>query len=318
MGLETRLEGLNKSISRMLFGTAMGPMLAGEDASELLDAAFALGINTFDTARGYGLAEESLGRWVNERGNREDIVILSKCGNVKNGIVKVDADVINTELEESLRALNTDYIDIYLLHRDDRNVAISETMETLNEARAAGKIKLFGVSNWTHERIEAANEYAYEKGLKGFSVSSPHFGLAVQVKDPWGGDCVTITGDENVAAREWYKKSKMPVVAYSALARGFFSGSFRSDDLEGAENFLDGPAKVGYLYEVNLRRLERAEALARKYETTVAMIAMRYMFSTDMNIYSVVSSTKKENIRRNVEALSSRLSVEDVRYLEGE
>lgn len=87
MGLETKIAGLDKTVSRVLFGTAMKPMLEGEDVFGLLDTAVSLGINTFDTARGYGQAEASLGRWVNARGNREDIVILSKCGDVKNGVV---------------------------------------------------------------------------------------------------------------------------------------------------------------------------------------------------------------------------------------
>lgn len=315
--MHTKISGLNKSVSRVLFGTAMGVMSSGEDASEILDVAMSLGINTFDTARGYGLAEESLGRWVSARGNRENVVILSKCGNIKDGVVCVDSNVIKKELEESLIALQTEYIDIYLLHRDDRNVPVSEVIETLNEVKSAGKIKIFGVSNWTHERIEAANEYAYSKGLSGFSVSSPHYGLAVQVEDLWGGGCVTLTGDTNKIARKWYEDNQMPVIAYSALARGFFSGAFRSNDLERAKKVLDEYARKGYLYEINLERLRRAEILAEKYNTTVSMIAMRYMFSSKMNMYSVVSSSKPENIRMNVEATKNRLSDKDISFLEG-
>lgn len=208
--------------------------------------------------------------------------------------------------------------DIYLLHRDDKNVPVSEVIEILNEAQSAGKIKVFGVSNWTHTRIEEANEYAYSKGLQGFCVSSPHFGLAVQVEDLWGGGCVTLTGEDNAEARQWYADKQMPVIAYSALARGFFSGAFRSDDLEGAQRVLDEYAKKGYLYQINLDRLRRAEELALKYDTTVPMIAMRYMFSSNMNVYSVVSSTKPENIRMNVEAASNKLSDTDIMFLHGE
>ena len=76
-----KIPGLEKPVSRMIFGTAIGLMIEGKNADELLDAAFAKGIHTFDTARGYGRAEESLGGWMKRRDNREQGVVISKCGN---------------------------------------------------------------------------------------------------------------------------------------------------------------------------------------------------------------------------------------------
>ena len=156
-----KIPGLEKPVSRMIFGTAIGPMIEGKNADELLDAAFAKGIHTFDTARGYGRAEESLGGWMKRRDNREQVVVISKCGNCdSDGSVCVNRKVIETELAESLQALQTDYIDIYLLHRDDPKTPVSEMIDALNELQKEGKIKVFGVSNWAHERIEEANRYA--------------------------------------------------------------------------------------------------------------------------------------------------------------
>ena len=129
-----KIPGLEKTVSRMVFGTAIGPMIEGKNADELLDAAFAKGINTFDTARGYGRAEESLGGWMKRRDNREQVVVISKCGNCdSDGSVCVNRKVIETELAESLQALQTDYIDIYLLHRDDPKTPVSEMIDALNE-----------------------------------------------------------------------------------------------------------------------------------------------------------------------------------------
>ena len=220
-----KIAGLEKPVSRMIFGTAIGPMIEGKNTDELLDAALAKGINTFDTARGYGRAEESLGGWMKRRDNREQVVVISKCGNCdSDGSVCVNRKVIETELVESLQALQTDYIDIYLLHRDDPKTPVSEMIDTLNKLQKTGKIKVFGVSNWTHERIEEANCYAKEHQLQGFSVSSPHFGLAEQIADPWGGNCVTITGKQNQVARNWYQENQMPIIAYSSLARGLMAG----------------------------------------------------------------------------------------------
>ena len=186
-------------------------MLMGKDVNYLLDAALSYGLNSFDCARGYGAAENSLGNWMKERNNRDRVVVLSKCGNVdQEGNVLVNRAVIEKELAESLAALQTDYIDIYLLHRDDPKTPVSEFIDTLNDAQRAGKIRVFGVSNWTDTRIREANDYAAAHGLNGFSVSSPNFGLAEQVQDPWGGDCVTLTGPDNEEARASRLTSGLP------------------------------------------------------------------------------------------------------------
>ncbi|MBQ1491272.1 MAG: aldo/keto reductase, partial [Blautia sp.] len=282
------IEGVPLPVSRLFFGTAMSPMLEGKVVDDLLDEVFALGVNAFDTARGYQGAEKSLGHWLRQRGNRDQVVILSKCGNVNAfGHVKVNRQVIEKELSESLKALGTDYIDIYLLHRDDPKTPVSEVIETLNKAKEEGKVKVFGVSNWTHERIMEANAYAKEHGLSGFSVSSPNFGLARQMKDPWGGACVTISGPEGTDARQWYKKTQMPVVAYSSLGRGFFSGRFAAFDTAGAKKVLDAPGQKGYLYPENMERLSRAEELAKRDGCTVSEVAFRYIFSSGMNLFAV-------------------------------
>lgn len=303
--------------SRIFFGTANAPMLAGEDASAMLDEMFALGINAFDTARGYGLAERVLGNWMAKRGNRDELIVLSKCGDLKNGIVHLDSQVIEEELAQSLKELRTDHIDVYLLHRDDPNTSIPEYMETLNRAYDAGKIRCFGVSNWTVERIREANDYAAAHGLQGFSVSSPHYSLAEQVRDPWGGNCVTVAGDSKEADRKWYTEQNMPVIAYSTLSRGFFSGKFKAGDMEAAKLALDPPAQKGYLCESNMQRLARAEVLAKRDGCTVAEINMRYIFATEMNFFAVCATGSAARMQQNIDASRNPLSPEDVAFLEG-
>ena len=302
--------------SRIFFGTANASMLAGEDCFDLLDAMVALGINAFDTARGYGLAENVLGRWMSARGNRERLVVLSKCGDLKNGVVHLDRQVIEQELSESLQALQTDYIDVYLLHRDDPSTPLSEYISCLNECRAAGKIRCFGVSNWTVSRIAEANAWAAAHGMEGFSVSSPHYGLAVQEADPWGGGCVTVSGPAAAADRRWYRDNGMPVVTYSSLSRGFFSGRFRAGDYDAARVVLDPPAQKGYLTPSNMERLRRAEILAERAGQSVARIAMRYVFSSEMNLFAVCSSGSPERMQQNIAASLDPLSEEDLQFLE--
>ena len=235
--------GLSKKVSRIFLGTAISPFLDGKEADDLLDQMYELGINAFDSARGYGLSERVLGHWVKHKKNREEVVILTKCGNATpTGTVHIDRAVMTNELKQSLSELGTDYVDILLLHRDDVNTSIAEYLETFNDFVREGIIKSFGVSNWTVDRIQEANAYAAEHGLCPFSLSSPNFGLAEQVNDPWGGNCVTISGQGNKEVRDWYSRTNMPVLAYSALGRGFFSGRFEAGDYETAKSVLDAYA----------------------------------------------------------------------------
>ena len=312
-----RIPGLDKPVSRIFFGTAMMPILMGKEQDALFDSMIALGINAFDCARGYGKAEQTLGAWMRRRNNRERVVILTKCGNIgPNKKVHVDRSVIEKELSVSLKALGTDYVDIYLLHRDDPNTPVSELIDCLNEKQREGKIRVFGVSNWKKERIEEANAYAAAHGLNGFAVSSPNFGLAEQVEDPWGGDCVTISGDANKEVREWYAEQQMPVLAYSSLGRGFFTGKFRSGDYEGAKKVLDSAAQKGYLHPVNMERLARSETLAAQQKCSVSDIAMRYIFGSDMKVCALVSTGSAKRMRQNIRAACKPLTPEEISYLE--
>lgn len=310
------ISGVDKPVSKIFFGTAQFPILMGNNAHALFDAVFAQGINAFDCARGYGMAEAVLGNWIKDRGNREKIVLLTKCGNAGPNGVHIDRQVIETELATSLQTLQTDYIDIFLLHRDDPRTPVSEIIDTLNEAVSQGKIRVFGASNWTHSRILQANAYAEARGLQGFAVSSPHYGLAEQVEDPWGGDCITLTGEKNREARAWYAQTQMPVLAYSSLARGFLSGKFRSFDYETAKTVMDPFAQKGYLYPCNMERLARAEILAERKGCSVAQIAMRYIFASDMRVFALVSTSDPGRMRENIEAANEPLTREEARWLE--
>ena len=311
------IELLPLPASRIVFGTAVDPMTAGENSDALLDGAAERGINFFDCARSYGRAEEVLGGWIRRRGNREKVIVLTKCGDIRDGVVKVNRQVIMEQLETSLKTLQTDYIDIFLLHRDDPGTPIGEIMETLNEAKRQEKIRLFGVSNWTVSRIREGNLYALQNRIEDFSVSSPNYGLALQMDDLWGGGCVSIAGPKHRNDRLWYTGTQMPVIAYSSLGRGFFSGKFRSDDPERARRVLDSYAQKGYLYPENLQRLKRAEDMAQQKGLTVPEIAMRYVFASPMNLFAVVSTTKPERLDSHIEAAANPLTPEEVRKLEG-
>ena len=323
------LPGLEKKVSRLVFGTATPKLFAavapgaGEAeknaAFELLDQIYAAGINTFDCAHHYG--EEITGMWMDERGLRNECSVITKCAHPNAWRPRVtDFDMLS-DAHDSLAKLHTDCIDIYMLHRDDQNAPIGMIVETMNRLFDEGKIKVFGGSNWTHTRIEQANEYAAKHHLEPFRVSSPNFGLAEQVEDPWRCDakfsdpCVTISGPQNKDARAWYAANGIPVFAYSSLARGFFSGAFKSSCPEDAKKILDGPGIIGYFCESNLERLKRCEELAAKKGITVAQAAMAWIYNQKFEVYALSSPVTQEQIDQNIAAIDIVLTDEEVAWL---
>lgn len=311
------IPGVSKPVSQLVFGTATRPFLFAEDCCELLDAVLDAGINTLDTARNYGNSEYTIGNWLERSGRRDDVVLLSKCGHptAENAHRLTEAE-IRKDFRISSEALHTNYIDIYLLHRDDPTVDVGTVVEIFNALHAEGKIGAFGGSNWTHHRIEEANAYAYKHGLIPFSVSSPNFGLADQQADPWGGGCVTISGPNNEDARQWYRENNMPVVAYSSLGRGLFSGRLKSDNLEEAISILDTPAFKGYANADNFERLRRCERLAADKGVSVAQIALNWIFHQNILVHAVVSTTNPERLQQNIDAFDIKLSAAELRWLD--
>lgn len=308
---------VKKRVSRILFGTATKPFIVGGDGNELLDAVLASGINTFDMARNYMFSEKSVGNWLEARGCREDVVLLSKCGHPSPfGKKRVTEKDMRKDFRKTTEALHTDYIDIYLLHRDDPEVGAGTIVEIFNAMHEEGKIGAFGGSNWEYTRIQEANEYAYKHGLIPFSVSSPNYGLADQVQDPWGGGCVTISGPANADARSWYEVNQMPVIAYSSLGRGLFSGKIKSSDADHAAEYMDEAALKGYAYPENFERLRRCEELAAQKGVTVPQIAMNWIFGQGLNTLAVVSTSKASRLKENVEALTLGLTREELDYLD--
>lgn len=310
-----KIGDLDKPVSRIMVGTASEPFQSGGDATAILDDAFSLGMNTIDTARNYGLAERSVGDWLEKRGNRDDIVILSKCAHPdEKSPRRVTEKDIREDFEVSSRLLRTDHIDIYLLHRDDPSVPAGEVIEIMNALREEGKISVFGASNWTVERITEANDYAQRHGLVPFTSSSPNYCLAHQVTDMWGGG-VTITGPENAAVREWYATSGMPVIAHSPLGRGFLTGRVRSGD-PGSAAVLDRFAEAGFLCDENIERLRRCEILAEEKGCTVAQLSLAWIFSGPLDMFTAVSTSNRSRMEQNIAALDISLTQQERDWLD--
>jgi aryl-alcohol dehydrogenase-like predicted oxidoreductase len=312
-----KVAGIDKPISRLAQGTVMLNTRELDKGFALLDDIFGLGCTTFDTAQSYGggESERTIGRWMEARGNRDKVVIITKAAHPSLDRKRVTPFDISSDLHDSLARLKTDYIDLYLLHRDDPTLPVGPLVEVLNEHHRAGKIRVFGGSNWTHQRVQEANEYAAAHGLVPFTISSPNFSLAEQFKPPWP-ECLTISGPQNADAREWYVKNQMPLFTWSSLAGGFFSGRFTRDNLKSFDNALDKVCIEAYCYEPNFKRLDRVRQLAQEKGLTIPQIATAYVMSQPLNIFAIVGSATGAEFKQNMEASDLRLSPEEIAWLE--
>lgn len=318
-----KVAGIDKPISRIVFGTdrlrGRGlPLLTSrsleQQAFSLLDRSFELGCNTFDTARIYWDSERTLGAWIRERRNRDQVVVISKGSHphLLFGRPRLSASDVTHDLHASLKALGTDFIDLYLLHYDHPAARVEPIMERLNRHREEGKITAIGASNWSHERIATANTFAQSNGLKPFSAASVQFSLADWTRPPWPG-AVTIGGDGRREARQWYSAHGLSVFAWSSLARGFFSDHYEPKN-PGA-NRVSRWCATYFGTEVNVQRLERARSFAREHQVSVAQVALAWVLCHPLKVFAVVGCTTAEKFADNVAALSLKLDEATLRWL---
>lgn len=308
--------GIDKPISRLVQGTVMPKGRPPEDSMQLYDAVFELGCTAFDTARVYGdINEQTVGRWVRERGLREQVVIIAKGAHHSRERKRVTPEDITLDLHVSLEQFGFDYVDLYLLHRDDPSVPVGPIVAVLNEHLRAGKIRAFGGSNWTHARIAETNAYAEAHGLVPFAASSPNYSLAEQIVPPWD-DCVTIGGAQGEAARQWYAEQQLPLFAWSSLAGGFFSGRFRRDNLDELTDEADVLAVKSYAHAPNFERLDRAQALADEKGMTVPQIALAYVLNQPLNLFALVGCRTGTEFAANIQAADLKLSAAELAWLD--
>ncbi len=313
-----KVTGLEKPVSRLVHGTIMLSSEEVEKGFELLDAVYAAGCRCWDSAHIYGGGdcERVLGQWSEARGNREGIVVLTKGCHHTSDRRRVTPYDLTSELFDSLARLRTDYIDIYVLHRDDPNVSVGPIVETLNEHHAAGRIRAFGGSNWETRRIAEANEYADKHSMVPFAVSSPNFSLAEQFDEPWP-DCVTISGSQKAADRAWYAKERMPLFCWSSMGQGFFSGRISRANWESAKENFPEPVERAYAHELNFQRLDRVDELAREKGMTVPQVALAWVVQQpELDIFALIGTLTGVEFSENLKALEIELTKEELEWLD--
>lgn len=268
-----------------------------------LDKYKELGGTCIDTARVYcdwveggkDASEKVIGRWLESRGCRSDMIIATKGGHpdLETGEPRLDRASLESDLAKSLECLKTDYVDIYFPHRDCTDIPVDEIMPILNDFYEQGKIHFIGVSNWTTDRIEEANRFAAENGMEPIRVSQINYSLAHSSSGDVIGDNSQVCMD--LKEFTWYKKNNFPVMAFSPQAKGFFAKLARGD---AASNLPESQ----FASTANLARLARVKQLCEKTGTTPSVVPLGYLNSQPFFVSSVFAVTKLWQMEENMEA----------------
>jgi aryl-alcohol dehydrogenase-like predicted oxidoreductase/predicted dehydrogenase len=296
------IPGVGKKVSRLVMGVDNQQDLA--HASSIFDHFVSQGGNTFDTGwlYGDGEMEARFGRWIANRGIRDDVVVITKGAHTPH----CDPESLTRQLLESLDRQGTDHADIYMMHRDNTDVPVGEFVDVLDEHRRAGRIRVYGGSNWTPARVDEANEYARAHGRAEFSVLSNHFGLAEAYDVPWAG-CEHVTDPES---KQWLEQRQIPLLPWSSQARGFFTGRARPDDLTDAELVRC------YYSDDNFERLRRAEQLGAEHGVAATAIALAYVLHQPFPTFPLFGPRTISEARSSMRGLSVSLSDEQVAWLD--
>lgn len=314
----SQIDGVEKPVARLLQGTVMLGTDSRDDDFRLLDALMENGFTTFDCAHNYGGGdcEKALGDWISSRGIRDDVVILTKGAHPYEGKPKrVAPKYIRSDLEESLERLKTDHVELYLLHRDDRDYPVGELVDVLDEYKSKGRIGVYGGSNWRADRVAAANQYAAHNGKTPFTVSSPQFSVAEMLKEPWPG-CISVSGAQGESDRDWYDANEISLFTWSSLAGGFMTGKFTRDNLDSFTNYWDTNPIGAYAYESNFQRLDRVLGLAADKGVTPTQISVAYVLSNNPRYHAIVANWEVEQIPENAAAADIELSAEEIAWLQ--
>ena len=299
--LYAEVSGVGKRTSRMVMGT-----MAPKDirhATALFDDFFARGGNAWDTAYIYGggRTETLLGQWIKSRGVREDVTVIVKGAHVPLCFPEPLVEQFN----ESLERLQFDYADLYFMHRDNVDVPVGEFVDVLNELKDAGRIHVIGGSNWSLERVVAANEYAAANGKTGFGALSNHFSLAQMVGPIWG---IPVASSQP-EYQSWHEQTQTPCFAWSAQARGFF------DPAQSGPNVDNPGLKETWYSEDNFKRQARAIELAEIKGCHPMAIASAYVLGQGFPIFAMVGPATLEESARTFAALEIVLTEDELKWL---
>ncbi|MVN78257.1 aldo/keto reductase [Hymenobacter sp. HMF4947] len=296
----------------VLGGNVFGWTADEKTSFAVLDAFVAGGGNAIDTAdvysawipghEGGGQSETVLGKWLAQRGRRDDVLLFTKVGMElgpdKKGLSKA---YIKRAVEDSLRRLQTDYIDLYQSHKDDESLPVTEPLEAYAELLQEGKIRAIGASNFSPQRLQAALDAA-QNGLPRYESLQPEYNLY---------DHATFEQDDLAIVQA----SGMGVIPYFGLAAGFLTGKYRT-----AADLQKSPRGAGigkkYLNDKGLAILKALDAVADRHSATQAQVALAWLMQAPGITAPIASGTSPGQVQELVEAMDLQLTTADVAELQ--
>lgn len=274
------------AIAPLVFGGNVFGWTADEPTSfALLDRFVQRGFDAIDTADVYsawapgnagGESERVIGQWLKRRGRRDDVIIMSKVGKLA-GREGLSAATIETAVEDSLRRLQTDYLDVYFAHADDRETPIEETLTAFSRLIEAGKVRALGASNFGPDRLNAALETATQQNLPRYKVLQPEYNLYDRAEFEQG--LAAIATEQEIG-----------VTPYFGLASGFLTGKYRSkEDVADSDRarFLEK-----YFDSRGERILRALDEAAETLSATPAQITLAWLVARPGVTAPIASATR--------------------------
>ena len=302
-----RLGGTGLKVSPLAFGTmTLGDPVAEDTSLELLDFVVDQGINFIDTANGYnaGLSEEIIGKWMKARGNRERIVLATKVRYAVGGDPDTAGStpkVILREVENSLRRLNTDYIDIYYLHQPDDDTPIEITWRALESLVGSGKIRYIGVSNFAAWQVVEAVNLARNRGWTPPTVTQALHNAISRAAET---ELLPMTRAYDIGT-----------CMYNPLAGGLLTGKYKAGKEAGSDTRFAANEMYRKRYWNDPQRTaaDQFSRIAAQRGRTSAELALRYMLDHPNVDVTLFGATRREQVEQNLAAVtSSPLSTEEL------
>jgi aryl-alcohol dehydrogenase-like predicted oxidoreductase len=302
---QRRLGSSSLFIPPLVFGGNVFGWSADEGASfRLLDMLVDADLTAVDTADVYsrwvpghqgGESETIIGRWLSKRGKRDDLVLMTKVGMEMPGRGKgLSPAWIKSSVEDSLKRLKTDYIDLYQAHRDDPATPLPETLAAFADLIRAGKVRAIGASNYSAERLEEALAASRAHNLPAYVSLQPHYNL---VERP-------VYEDELEAACQ---RNQLGVIPYYSLASGFLTGKYRSS-ADAGKSSARGSAASKYLAGKGPRVLAALDEVARASAATPTQVALAWLMARPSVTAPIASASKPEQLGDLVKATTLKLS----------
>ena len=299
-----------KTAPVILGGNVFGWTLNEKGSFSILDEAFDLGFKTIDTANSYshwvpgnqgGESETIIGKWMKHWGDRDKITIITKVGSAMGQPNKdISEKHILKAAEDSLRRLQTEYIDLYLTHWDDDKTPVEETLGAYRKLIEAGKVRFIGASNLSPSRLKTSLDTARKQGLPRYEVLQPEYNLF----------------DRHYFERELAptcETENLGVITYYSLASGFLSGKYRSEaDLSKSPR---GAGIKKYLNERGGRILAAMDKLSEKHQVSMAAIALAWLIRQPVVTAPIASATSSSHLNAFTEAVQLSLSADDLKKL---